>query len=176
MNSKFLALGAFVAASLVGYVGAQQAIPGVIMGVATKKMAERGGFNAMAHGNLATPENQPIVRPSPDLAYSTCPFDLTGGPVRINVVPVAGRYSSLSIFDGQTDVAFVRNDVQAGGKPYSIVIAREGQSVPAGAEVVRVGQDRGIALIRLLLVTPSEIGQLEAVRRQSGCEPLQRTS
>ena len=78
-------------AGVIGYFGATALIPGFIMGKATEGMAKRGGYNVMAHGALSTPENQPIVRPSPDLAYSSCPFDLGGGPVEVNVVPVPGR-------------------------------------------------------------------------------------
>ena len=126
----------------------------------------------MAYGNLSTPANQPIVRPSPDLAYSSCPFDLSAGPVLITMVPVAGRYSSLSVFDARTDVVFVRNDIQAGGKPFRIALAREGQAVPAGIETIHMGYNRGIALVRLLLTDPKEITQLDAVRRQSSCATI----
>jgi uncharacterized membrane protein len=123
----------------------------------------------MSYGNLATPERQPVVRPSPDLAYSSCPYDLSDGPIAIDVAPVPGRYSSLSIFDAATDVIFVRNDVEAGGKPFRIIVARAGQAVPRGAETVRTNHDHGIALIRLLLKEPAEIGGLDAIRRQSSC-------
>ena len=99
----------------VGLYGVTLALPGTIMGKAVEGAAKRGGMNSMAHNALSSPTNQFVVRPSPDLAYSTCPFDLSKGPVRVDVVPVAGRYSSLSIFDANTDVTFVRNDVQAGG-------------------------------------------------------------
>lgn len=165
-------LVAGVVAAGIGLFGATHLIPGTIMGKAVEGMAKRGSFNAMAHGALASPTNQFVVRPSPDLAYSTCPFDLSKGPVRVDVVPVSGRYSSLSIFDANTDVVFVRNDVQAGGKPYAVVIAKDGQVTPPGAEVVRVEKDRGVALIRLLLANPSELPGLEAVRRQSRCGPV----
>lgn len=143
-------------------------IPYGLMNVAMERLGQ-GGINRMSHGNLATPARQPVVRPSPDLAYSSCPYDLSAGPVAIEVTPVAGRYSSLSVFDAATDVIFVRNDVEAGGEPYRIVVARDGQAVPAGAEVVRTDHDRGIALIRLLLKDPAEIGALDAARRQSSC-------
>lgn len=142
-----------------------------LMSVAIDRLGA-GKFNHMTHGNLATPERQPVVRPSPDLAYSACSYDLSAGPLAVDVVPVPDRYSSLSIFDAATDVIFVRNDVEAGGKPYRIIIARAGQAAPAGAEVVRTEHDRGIALIRLLLKEPAEIGGLDAVRRQSSCATL----
>lgn len=144
------------------------AIPYGLMNVAMERLGQ-GGVNTMSYGNLANPARQPVVRPSPDLAYSSCPYDLSVGPLAIDVVPVPGRYSSLSVFDAATDVIFVRNDVEAGGKPFRIILARDGQAVPAGAEVVRTNHDRGIALIRLLLKDPKEIGGLNAVRRQSSC-------
>jgi uncharacterized membrane protein len=169
MNKWTIPLIVGLGAAYIGWTATISATSFGLMEMAVRKTAERGGLNTMAHGNLATPANQPIVRPSPDLAYSTCPFDLSKGPVRVDVVPVEGRYSSLSVFDGRTDVAFVRNDMQAGGKPYSIVLARSGQAVPKDVEVVRLNYDRGIALVRLLLADPSEIGKLDTVRRQSGC-------
>ncbi len=143
-----------------------------LMEGAIRRISAKTALNTMAYGNLASPANQPIVRPSPDLAYSTCPFNLSTGPLLINVVPVAGRYSSLSVFDGRTDVVFVRNDVQAGGKPYKVVIALAEQRVPTGVETVRVKYSRGIALVRLLLADPGEIAQLDAVRRQSNCASI----
>ena len=123
----------------------------------------------MPCGSLADPTRRPVVRPSPDRAYASCPYALSVAPLAIDGTPVPGRYSSLSIFDAATDVIFVRNDVEAVGKPFRIVLAREGQAIPAGAEVVRANHDRGIALIRLLLKDPKEIGGLDAVRRQSSC-------
>lgn len=143
-----------------------------LMEGAVRRVSADGGLNVMRHGALATPEKQPIVRPSPDLAYSTCPYDLSDGPVEVSVSPVPGRYSSLSIFDARTDVKFIRNDQQAKVTPYKVVIAREGQGVPKGVEVVRVNYDRGIALVRLLLNNPSEIKALDGVRRQSSCRRI----
>jgi len=146
-------------------------LPYGLMNVAMDRLGQ-GGINTMSYGNLATPERQPVVRPSPDLAYSSCPYDLSKGPVAIDVTPVPGRYSSLSLFDAATDVIFVRNDVEAGGKPFRIIVARAGQAVPAGAETVRTNHDRGIALIRLLLKDPTEISALDGVRRQSSCRTV----
>lgn len=152
---------------VVGYL-AIAALPFGLMEGAVRKLSG-SGINQMAYGNLANPARQPVVRPSPDLAYSSCPYDLSAGPLLINHAPIEGRYNSLSIFDAATDVIFVRNDVEAGGKPYRIMLAREDQSVPDGVEVVRTAHDRGIALIRILLKDPSEFRGLDAARRQSFC-------
>lgn len=161
-----LAFGLIVAAATA--YAAIWAIPYGLMNIAIDRLGQ-GGINTMSYGNLATPERQPVVRPSPDLAYSSCPYDLSEGPIAIDVTPVPGRYTSLSIFDAATDVIFVRNDVEADGKPFRIIVARSGQAVPKGADVVRTNHDHGIALIRLLLKDPAEIGALDAVRRQSSC-------
>lgn len=160
-----------IIAAATGYA-AIVALPYGLMEGAIRKLSGDGGVNHMAYGNLATPAHQPVVRPSPDLAYSSCPFDLSAGPLAIEVTPVPGRYSSLSIFDAATDVVFVRNDVEAGGKPYHVIVAREGQAVPADAEVVRVNHDRGIALIRLLLKDPAEVGEVAAARHLSSCATI----
>lgn len=168
-------LGPVLFGLIVAATTAWAAIVGIsygLMGAAIDRLAGGSALNRMSHGNLATPERQPVVRPSPDLAYSVCPYDLSAGPLAIDVVPVPGRYSSLSIFDAATDAIFVRNDVEAGGKPYRIILAREGQDLPAGEKVVRTQHGRGIALIRLLLKEPAEIGALNAVRRQSSCATI----
>ncbi len=159
-----------VVALVVGYL-AILTIPYGLMEGAVRKLSG-GGMNQMTYGNLASPDRQPVVRPSPDLAYSSCPYDLSAGPIEIYVAPVDGRYSSLSVFDAATDVIFVRNDVESNGIPYRILIAREDQAVPEDAEVVRTDYDRGIALIRLLLKNPTEIGALDGARRRSFCRTL----
>lgn len=164
-----LVLGLIVAAGAAW--AAIGAIPYGLMSVAMNRLGQ-GGINRMSYGQLATPARQPVVRPSPDLAYSSCPYDLSAGPLAIDVTPVPGRYTSLSVFDAATDVIFVRNDVEARGKPFRIIVARDGQAAPAGADVVRTNHDRGIALIRLLLKDPAEIAGLDAVRHRSSCHTV----
>jgi uncharacterized membrane protein len=165
-------VAAALLAGVAGWYGVLALSTFGLMEAAIQRVSHGSGMNTMRYGTLPTPTNQPIVRPSPDLAYSTCPYDLAKGPVLVSVTPVPGRYTSLSVFDARTDVAFVRNDLQAGGKPFDVVLAREGQAVPAGKEVVRLGYDRGIALIRLLLNAPGEIEALDTIRRQSTCRSL----
>lgn len=158
--------------ALLGWYGTLALSTYGLMEAAVRRVSAEGGLNVMRHGALPTAQNQPIVRPSPDLVYSSCPYDLSKGPLLLNITPAPGRYSSLSIFDARTDVVFVRNDQQAGGKPYQIILARPHQAVPKGAEVVRVQYDRGIALIRLLLRNSGELQTLDPIRQQSSCRPL----
>jgi len=158
-------LGLVVAA--LAWQATLAAAPQVIMRIAVKRIADAGGLNHMQHAPLPGPGRRTVVRPSPDLAYSACPFDLSKGPLLIQVEPVAAPYWSLSVFDDRTDVAFVRHNV-----PVRIVLARPGQSVPPGTETVRLGGDRGVALVRILVEDRARFEPLDRARRASFCRPL----
>jgi hypothetical protein len=142
------------------------------MKAAMKKIGARGPENRFAFGEMATADNQPIVRPSPDLSYSTCVFNLAKGPVLIDIEPVPDHYWSVSIFDARTDVAAVRSDRDTGGKAARLALVKAGQKAPAGYEPVRLEHDRGIALIRILLADPAEFPVIDAIRRKSTCKVL----
>lgn len=146
--------------------------PGFLMGRAFDRVAERGGVNTMAFAPLATDAARAIVRPSPDLAYASCPFDVSAGPVLVEALPVPAPYWSLSVFDASTDVAFVRNNRQAAGQPIRIAIVKPGMSAPAGYEPVPVGGDRGIALIRILVADRAGFVPLDQARRASACRAV----
>jgi uncharacterized membrane protein len=148
------------------------AAPRVIMSIAVRRLAEAGGLNRMLHAPLRGPGRATVVRPSPDLAYSSCPFDLAKGPLLIEVAPVPAPYWSLSVFDHRTDVAFVRDSRDSRGGPIRILLARPGQNVPAGVAAVRLGGDRGVALVRILVEDRGRFASLDAARRASSCRPL----
>ena len=160
-----LLLGLILA--VVGYSVAIVQFPRVLMGFATKRVAKGGGYNAMFASPMATDKARAIVRPSPDLAYSSCPFDVSNGPVLVDVEPVPAPYWSLSVFDERTDVAFVRNNIDANGQPIRIAIALAGQPVPDGMQAVRVKGAIGIALIRVLVQDRAQFPAIDAARKQS---------
>ena len=158
--------------SVAAYQIALAAAPRFLMSAAIRRVAERGGFNAVAHAPLATDRARAIVRPSPDLAYSTCAFDLTPGPVEVIAPALPAPYWSLSVFDARTDVVFVRNNRDTAGRPIRLVIARPGQRVPAAAQAVTVNHARGIALIRALVPDRSVLGFIDRARRKASCRTL----
>lgn len=175
--------------TLIGYQVMTWQYPRVLMTLATGRVAggsawgsiaavitggSPGGpaVNRMTATELATDKSTKIVRPSPDLAYSSCPFDLSGGPVIVAVAPVPAPYWSLSVFDSWTNAAFVRNNVQANGQPIRIAIAKKGQPVPDGMTVVRVDGDSGIALIRILVPDRAQFDAIDKARRTSSCKTI----
>lgn len=121
---------------------------------------------------MTTADNQSIVRPSPDLSYSTCLFDVTNGPVLVDVTPVPGRYWSVSVFDARTDVAAVRSDRDTKGQPAKLALMKKGQKAPAGYDPVVLQYDRGIVLIRILLAQPEDFPAVDALRQKSTCQQV----
>lgn len=158
--------------AFAGYHLALVQFPRVLMGLATHRIAKGAGYNTMFAAPLATDKARAIVRPSPDLAYSSCPFDLSKGPVLVDVAPVPALYWSLSIFDARTDVAYVRNNIDAANQPIRVAIAQAGQPVPDGMTAVRVKGTTGIALIRILVPDRSQFPAIDAARKKSSCKAL----
>lgn len=164
--------GPLVTGALVAVATCYLAIaftPDLLMGAAVRRVAA-GGFNRFTHAPLATAASRQIVRPSPDLAYSACPYDISRGSLLIHAAPVAAPYWSLSIFDTRTNAVFVRNGDQARGKPFAVAVTHAGRSVPPGYQRVEVSGDRGIALVRILVADRTGFPRLDAARRATVCE------
>ena len=98
-----LAAGALAAA--IAWHAALVAAPFALMRIAMRRIAAGAPVNAFVHSPPTRADRQRVVRPSPDLLYSICLFDVSAGPVLVDVPPIAGHYWSVSVFDARTDVA-----------------------------------------------------------------------
>jgi uncharacterized membrane protein len=161
-----LAAGALTA--LIAYQAVLTATPRLLMSAAYQRISQ-DGVNRFTFGPLATDKSRAIVRPSPDLAYSSCPFEIGERPLLIEVPSVPAAYWSLSVFDAETNVAFVRNNIDSGGRPIRAAVALAGQRVPAGYARVTVRQPRGIALVRILVEERRDFPAIDRARRQASC-------
>lgn len=146
--------------------------PAFLMDRAFGRVTENAPVNAMAFAPLANDQARAIVRPSPDLAYASCAFDVSKGPVVVEALQLPAPYWSLSVFDGQTNAVFVRNNRQSQGQAVRIAIVQPGVAAPAGYEPVPVSGARGIALIRALVVDRAQFPALDAARRLSNCRSI----
>ena len=165
-------IGPLVVALLLGaaaWHATLVAAPDMLMRLALQRVSKAGGENRFSHAPLATAASRAIVRPSPDLAYSSCPFDLSKGPLLIDAVPVLAPYWSLSVFDTHTDVALVRNGATAKYRPFRVAILAADQTAPAGYEAVHVHGTRGIALIRILVDDRARFAAIDKERRATTC-------
>lgn len=159
------------ATAVCSHVAVVLASPRVIIRVAESRIADQAGStNRWLHAPRATPQNQQVVRSSPDLAYSACSWDVSDGPVLITA-PAWPDYWSLTIYDGRTDTVLIRSERTSGGGASILLVPGGGWSayVPQDAEVVRAPGRRGVALLRYLAPTPEAFARADAVRRKATC-------
>ena len=173
MNRKLAYALGFVAAVGIGHIGTILAAPRAIMHVAIDKMAGGGQLiNQFNFGPRTTSHSRGVVRPSPDLAYSSCVYDLSKGPIRVSAAPSPDNgYVSLSVFDARTDNVGVFDTLQF-PQGISFVLARPGQITPPGVAVVLSPSDRGVILDRRLAPTAELFAKVDQARRADSCAPL----
>ncbi len=166
----------FAATAAAGYVVTLHRIPSTIMSTAMSRM-EEGGVNVhdWRTAPRTTPQSQTIVRPSPDLAYSVCRFDVSAGPVLISGAEW-GSYASLSLYDSATNNIFTTSLRSGSGEPNAVIVALErdaGRTLnPPGAPLVKVRNPRGLALLRRLAVTQTDYDTAAALSGEDQCAPL----
>src|SRR5690349_724120 len=134
--------------------------PSFIMWRAMGKLAQ-GRVNTISHTERATDASRAIVKPSPDLLYSVCAFDVSRRPLKIVTGAPSDTYWSVSLYADNTDNFFVLNDTAAKGRPATIILLGPGQSAPvdtAGTITVNVPTARGLVLFRTLINDDSREG------------------
>jgi uncharacterized membrane protein len=160
-------LGILAGAALV-HVAAVAALPYGIMSRVFVALQGEAGVNAFTHPPLATHESRAVVRPSPDLAYSSALFDVSEHPLHV-VVPLSAPYTSLSGFASNTDNFFALNDQTAGGDPIDVVIVGPGtpRAGLEGRRVIESPSDRGVLLVRRVVTRAEDFPALDALRQQA---------
>lgn len=163
-----LLVAAAVHAAAIAYA------PSLIMQRAMSAMGGRG-INTISHVERATAASRTIVKPSPDLLYSHCVFDLSRQPLKIVTAAPADTYWSVALYADNTDNFFVLNDSQAKGRPATIVLVGQGQTIPPQDEetiVVAAPSQKGVVLFRTLINDDAREPELDRMRREASCEPF----
>jgi uncharacterized membrane protein len=135
---------------------------------------QAGGSNRMLHPPRVTASSRGVVRPSPDLLYSVCIYDLdaAGGAVRVSTHGMPASYWSVSVFDANTNNFYALNDRQSGTGATDFLLMAQGASAPAGQmPVVTAPTSRGVVLFRTLVAEEAYLGTIDAARHQAACEP-----
>lgn len=173
MNRKLKLLGLFAAAGVTGHIGLVLAVPHALMGIAMSRMSGDGAAtNQFQFGDRTTKDSRRVVRPSPDLAYASCVYDLSKGSLLVSAAPSPNQgYVSLSVFAANTDnIAALDTTQYPDGIRF--VLARKGQAVPAGVVLVQSPSDTGIILDRRLAPTAEAFAEVDKARRADSCAPL----
>lgn len=172
MRALRFALGVLAAAGLV-HAAALLALPYGIMSRVFAGLGAQAGANAFVHPPLATEESRAVVRPSPDLAYSSALFDVSEHALHVTV-PLSAPYTSLSGFASNTDNFFALNDQTAGSDPIDVVIVGPGtpRAGLEGRRVIESPSDRGVLLVRRVVPDAGAFPAIDAARQRARIEPL----
>ena len=170
----------WIAATIVVAVAVHLAsvwyLPHAVMHRALSKM---GAVNTIHHQKRVDEQARGVVRPSPDLLYSACPFDLSNGPLEVKAPVPPGTYWSVSAFDNNTDNFFALNDRQIGGQPLELIILPPHGGVEpmhiAGRLVSRAPTANGLVLFRTLVNDDRQFAKIDAIRRQATCGTWDKT-
>ena len=145
--------------------------PRVIKDRAVAAIAERGmPLHNFVLSQRITPTTQTVMRPSPDLAYSICRYDLARAPGGVRVEAAGWRgLSSVPVFDASTaNIAAV----PVGPRGASLTLVREGW---AGSIRVVPPTGRGLILVRRLAPSQAESDAVRALSAGDRCDALQPT-
>jgi uncharacterized membrane protein len=119
-----------------------------------------GGTHELFHAPLPDASFRHIVKPSPDLLYSTFTYDLDDGLVHLRLPQHDGPWVAQVMDDRGDTIGYVR----AGDE--HVVLALEGQGVHVDeARVLRLEAARGAVLVRYLVERPAQLDELDAKRR-----------
>jgi uncharacterized membrane protein len=130
--------------------------------------------NTFLHPPRASASSRGVVRPSPDLLYSICVYDLRSadGAVRVSIHDMPDTYWSVSVFDADTNNFYALNDRQAKTGTTDFVLTAPG--APANDQqlpVVAAPTSRGIVLVRILVSDDTRTAEFDAARRRTHCGP-----
>jgi uncharacterized membrane protein len=161
----------WIAATLViafaVHFGSMWYLPHFVM---DRALARMGAANTIHHGKRVDAGARAVVRPSPDLLYSTCPFDLSKGPLRVRAPIPPDTYWSVSAFDDTTNNFFVENDRQSKNSVVDfLIVAKGNHPITEDFPVVVSPSVRGLVLFRTLIDDEKNFALLDALRRQAEC-------
>lgn len=158
-------LGAGAAGYLWGY-------PQIVMAEVMDRISERGTMRHVWRAGPRTgPDSRVIVRPSPDLSYAACVYDLSEGPVRIQVAPW-DDYWSLSLYALDTDNFWTANDRDyPDGLTIDLMPPGFGEETASAPGIIQVQSETtaGVALIRRLAPDAGRHAQAVALLEGDRC-------
>ncbi|WP_417494771.1 DUF1254 domain-containing protein [Maricaulis sp.] len=169
-------LAAGLLAGALGFWVSLDRVPGFIMSRTMERILDGGApLNGVTHVPPVTETSRGVVRPSPDILYSVCPFDLSDGPLLIQAQwPQSGSYASISLYDAHTNNIFTLSDRDQ-GRAAAIWLDQAGTTTaPAGAIPVESPSETGLVLYRRIVEDPSGLEVADAGRRSFMCETQQR--
>lgn len=178
MNMRARRFGLWLATTLaiavLVHIGTLYALPRLVMRSTLRRM---GKPNSMHFGTRPTALSRMVVRPSPDILYASCPFDLSSGALRVTASVPHSTYWSVSAFDSASNNFFVRNNREVAGDTLELLLLRRGQTLPSSDHalervMVFAPSQRGLLLFRTVIDDDLHLPTLETLLRQDRCETV----
>ena len=152
---------ATVAIAMVVHYASLIAVPRLAM---ARVAAIVGAPNTMHYGRRPDASTHAVVRPSPDLIYAICPYDLSAGALLVTAPVPHGTYWSIAAYDSDTNNFFASNDSKTGRRLGLKIL-------PPGTlgDGITSPTTRGIVIIRTLVDSEAHLPALDALRWQAKC-------
>lgn len=131
----------------------------------------RDNLNDFAVGRAKRNLNTRIPKANPDNMTAACVFDISEGPVRVQV-PVGEYYTSVSVFAGNSDVIYIKNDQDIENETLDLTIGDGKHAVPGGSDPVVSADDRGIVLVRMFSPFDSYDETARALLETASCAQI----
>ena len=159
---------------LCGWLGQYplaMAVPNLVMERLYSKIMERTTYNKLNISPRPDENSRWVVRPSPDLLYASCLYNLEQGPIVISA-PVPERYWSMQFYQMNTDnfAGFTNQREQrfrVGTQVEVTLVGPEANPDDYSGEVIQSPTARGMMLLRASGI--GDDAQSLAALKQSRC-------
>jgi uncharacterized membrane protein len=148
-------------------------LPNLVMEILYDQGGDKGGYNKLVVSPVPDETARSVVRPSPDLLYASCIYNLEQGPLLINA-QVPERYWSMQFYQMNTDnyagITNQRDERHRVGSMVQVTLIGADED-PANyqGEVIQSPTERGIVLLRASAIGDRALQQ--AALDASSCGP-----
>ncbi len=167
-------IAAILVCGWLGHYPLAMLVPRLVMEGLYHKAGEITGYNQLNVNLRPDESSRGVVRPSPDLLYASCVYNLDKGPIVVRA-PVPERYWSMQFYQMNTNnFAGISNQreqrFRAGTHAEVTLIGPDSNPADYAGEVIQSPTTRGVMLLRA-----SGIGddtQAQAAIENSSCTSL----
>ena len=149
-------------------------VPHLVMERLYAKVGERTSYNQLNVSSRPDETSRWVVRPSPDLLYASCVYNLEQGPVVVSA-PVPERYWSMQFYQMNTDnFAGINNQreqrFRVGTYVEVTLVGPDADPAEYPGEVIQSPTARGVMLLRASGI--GDDSQAQAAIENSACTRL----